>query len=475
MERHWKVLLLISVGSFAAFLDAPVVSIAFPAISKEFPESSPTMLAWVLDGYFIAFATFPVFGGKLADRYGRDRVFLSGVAAFTIASVVAGAAPSAGVLIAARVAQGLAAGFMYPAGQSLMLAAFPPERRKMAIGVLAAVVGLAIAISPTVGGALVDGLGWRWIFYINLALGVPALLYGVHLLRGSEHPTIDTPFPDTIGALLQGGSVGLLVLVILKYNDWGLGSPQSIAAIAVAMVATPVFLARSRRHPSPVIDVKLFRERAFAMGNVGSMLLAVAFYGIVINSVLFMTHVWGYSLVKTGVTFVPGALIGAVVGGPSGKISETRGPRVVAGTGALCAAAGLIYIVIAAGAEPHYVRDWLPGQLLYSGGATAAITALLGAAVTAAPPAEYANASGVNLTFRQIGGAVGVALTVAVTSGTAGTILDRTDTVFLIGAIACTAGAVSSLALRRPSPAGVPQPSAAPVLSASQTGPPTPS
>src|SRR5207248_1170824 len=126
---------------------------------------------WVLDGYFIAFATFPVFGGKLADRYGRGRVFLAGLAGFTIASVVAGAAPSVGVLIAARVAQGLAAGFMYPAGQSLMLGAFPLERRKMAVGVLAAVVGLAIAISPTLGGGIVNWLGWRWVFYLNLLLG----------------------------------------------------------------------------------------------------------------------------------------------------------------------------------------------------------------------------------------------------------------------------------------------------------------
>jgi len=438
VERHWKVLLLISIGSFAAFLDAPVVSVAFPAIAREFPGTSPNSLAWVLDGYFVAFATFPVVGGKLADRYGRDLVFLGGLAVFTIASAGAGAAPSPGVLIGARVAQGLAAGFMYPAGQSLMLAAFPPERRKMAIGVLAAVVGLAIAISPTIGGSVTDSLGWRWIFYINIPLGLVALAYGLRLLRGEDHPKDTGAFPDAFGALLQGTGIALVVLTILKYQDWG---------------ALPLFVARCRTHPSPILNLKLFRSRTFAVANVGSLAVAVAFYGIVINSVLFLTEVWGYSLLTTGITFIPGALIGAIVGGPAGKIAETSGPRIVAVAGATAAGLGLLYLVFSTGSQSHYVRDWLPGQLLYSAGVTAAITSLLGAAVTSAPPAEYANASGINLTFRQVGGAIGVAITVAVTSEGAGSFLDRSHAVFAVGTAACLVCAVTALMLRAPQPA----------------------
>jgi EmrB/QacA subfamily drug resistance transporter len=454
MERHWKILLLISVGSFTAFLDAPIVSIAFPAIAEDFPNSSATSLAWVLDGYFIAFAAVPVFAGKIADRYGRGRLFLGAIVAFTAVSVVAGAAPSTEVLIAARVGQGIAAGFMYPAGQSLLLAAFPAEKRKMALGVLAAVVGLAIAISPTLGGFVVDGPGWRWIFYLNVLLGGAALIYGMRLLSPEELRIArpGTAFPDAVGALLQGGAVALLVLLILRYESWGLTSTQSIVALAAALIAVPLFIQRCRSHPAPVLDLELFRDRTFATANVASMLLGVMFYGVIINAVFFQTTVWGYSLIESGLTFIPGALIGAVVGGPAGSIAEKRGPRVVAVVGSVVAFAGIVYWIVATTDEPNYIGAWLPAQLLWSAGATAAITALLGGALTAAPQEHYANASGINLTFRQIGGAVGVAIAVAVTAHGAGTILDRSHDVFVVMAVATALGGIVATALARPAP-----------------------
>jgi EmrB/QacA subfamily drug resistance transporter len=446
MQRHWKILLLISVGSFAAFLDAPVVSIAFPAIARDFKDTSATTLAWVLDGYFIAFATFPVFAGKLADRYGRGRLFLTALVAFTVISVAAGAAPSAGFLIAARVGQGIAAGFMYPAGQSLLLAAFPAEKRKMALGIVAAVIGLAIAISPTLGGYIVQGPGWRWIFYLNVVLGGGALLYGLRLLR-PEELRISRPgaaFPDIVGAVLQGGAVGLLVLLILRYDSWGLTSTQSIVALALLVVAAPLFIRRCMTHPAPVLDLGLFRDRTFTSANVASMALGVMFYGMIITAVFFQTAVWHYSLIQSGLTFVPGSIVGALVGPPAGSLAETRGPRVVAVVGSLIAVVGLVYWIVATSNEVNYLRDWLPAQLIWSVGATAAITALLGGALTSAPPEQFANASGINLTFRQVGGAIGVAVAVAVTAHGAGTLLDRTHDVFVVLAAATAIGGIVS-------------------------------
>jgi EmrB/QacA subfamily drug resistance transporter len=456
MDRHWKILLLISVGSFAAFLDAPVVSIAFPAITRDFKHSSPTTLAWVLDGYFIAFAAFPVFAGRLADRFGRGRLFLTAIAAFTLTSMLAGAAPSVGLLIFARVAQGVAAGFMYPAGQSLLLAAFPADKRKMALGVLAAVVGLAIAISPTLGGYIVEGPGWRWIFYINLITGAGAFAYGARLLRPEELriKAGQATFPDILGALLQGGAVALLVLVILKYDRWGAGDPRTIVALVLAVVAFPVFIARCRSHPAPVLNLELFRNRTFAMANVASLAFGMMFYGTIITAIFFQTAVWHFSLIESGLTFIPGALIGAVVGGPSGSLAETRGPRIVALAGSVTALVGILYWVAATGTGVDYVGAWLPGQLLWSAGATAAITALLGAALTSAPEAQYANASGINLTFRQVGGAVGVAISVAVTTTGAGSVLDRAHNVFVVMAAATAVGGIfaAGIAARQPAP-----------------------
>jgi EmrB/QacA subfamily drug resistance transporter len=446
LQRKWKILILAALGSFTSFLDAPVVSVAFPAIGETFAHTPATTLVWVLDGYFVAFAVFPVFAGRIADRYGASRTFIGGIAAFTAASVLAGGATSVGVLVAARFAQGIAAAFIYPSGQAVMLREFPPKERKMALGVLAAVAGLAISISPTIGGVLVDRLGWRWIFYINLAVGAATLLYAARLL-GTAAPAKEkrTAFPDALGALFQGVAVGCVVLLILKYETWGIGDWRTLFAVAAGALALLLLIQRSRTHASPVLDLALFKERTFVVANVGSLVFAITFYGMVIAWVLFMTSVWHYSLLTTGLTFVPGALVGAVVGGPAGRMAEERGPRNVASAGALAAAFGLALIVATTGHPAAYLTAVLPGQLLYCAGATAAITALLGAALTSAPPSRYALASGINLTFRQVGGALGVAAVAAIAANASGDMLTRTHLMFALGAGGALAAGLVSL------------------------------
>jgi EmrB/QacA subfamily drug resistance transporter len=434
VERKWKILILVALGSFTSFLDAPVVSVAFPAIGETFPHAPATSLVWVLDGYFVGFAVFPVFAGRIADRYGAPRTFIGGLAAFTAASVLAGAAGSVEMLVAARFAQGIAAAFIAPSGQAVMLREFPLNQRKMALGVLAAVAGLAISISPTIGGVLVDQLGWRWIFYINLAVGAATLLYAARLL-GTAAPAKQerSAFPDALGALFQGVAVGCVVLVILKYQTWGMGDWRTLAAVAAVALALPLLVRRSRTHASPVLDLALFRERTFVVANLGSLVFAMTFYGMVIAWVLFMTGVWHYSLLTTGLTFLPGALVGAMVGGPAGRIAEARGPRSVAIAGALAAAFGLALIIASTGQQAAYFSEVLPGQLFYCAGATAALTALIGAALTSAPPDQYASASGINLAFRQVGGALGVAAVAAIAATAGESMLARAHLMFAVG------------------------------------------
>lgn len=446
LERRWNVLLLVALGCFTSFLDAPVVSVAFPAIGRTFAHTSATTLAWVLDAYFVALAMFPVFAGRIAERYGGPRTFIGGVVAFTAMSALAGAATSVGVLIGARFAQGIAAAFIIPSGQALMLREFPPEERKMAVGVLAAIAGLAISISPTIGGVVVDGLGWRWIFYANLAFGAITLLYAVRLL-GTAGPVKEDrgSFPDVIGALLQGVAVGSVVLVILKYELWGAGDWRIIASVAAAAIALPLLLRRSRTHPSPVLDLQLFRNRTFAVANLGSLLFSITFYGTVISWVLFMTDVWHYSLLTTGLTFIPGALIGAAVGGPAGEFAEKHGPRGIAITGALVSTLGLALIIASTGQHPAFFTEVLPGSLIYSAGASAALSALLGASWTSAPPSKYAQASGINLALRQVGGALGVAVVAAIAANASGSLLTQTHLMFTVGAGAALTTAVVAL------------------------------
>jgi EmrB/QacA subfamily drug resistance transporter len=446
LERKWSVLILVALGCFTSFLDAPVVSVAFPAIGRTFAHTPTTTLVWVLDAYFVAFAMFPVFAGRIAERYGGPRVFISGVVAFMAASVVAGAATSVGVLIGARFAQGIAAAFIIPSGQALMLREFPSEERRMAVGVLAAVAGLAISISPTIGGVVVDGLGWRWIFYANLAFGAITLLYAVRLL-GTAGPAKEErgSFPDVLGALLQGVAVGSVVLVILKYELWGVGDWRILASVAAAAIALPLLLQRSRTHASPVLDLQLFRNRTFAVANLGSLLFAITFYGTVISWVLFMTDVWHYSLLTTGLTFIPGALIGAAVGGPAGEYAEKHGPRGVAIIGALASTSGLALVIASTGHRPAFFAEVLPGSAIYSAGASAAFAALLGAAWTSAPSSQYEQASGINLALRQVGGALGVAAVGAIVADASGSMLMRTHLMFTVGAGAALTTAVVAL------------------------------
>lgn len=436
-----------SVGAFMAFLDAPVVSIAFPDIARTFEQTSTTSTAWVLNAYFIAFAACLVIAGKLADRFGRRRVFLGGLTLFGAASALCGAAPSLDVLIAARALQGLAAALVVPAGQGLMLAAFPAGERKVAIGALAAVVGLATAASPSVGGAIVELSSWRWIFYVNVFVGLGAIAWGTRLLDRDE-PDANAALPDFAGALLQAVAVGFVVLGLLKQHDWGLGDERTLACFAIFAVALPLFLWRCARHPAPVLDLSLFRDRGIAVANAASVLFAVGFYAVTITCVLFFTLVWGYSTIETGLALTPGALAGMVAGGIAGRVTERRGPRGVAMLGGAMAAIGLVLIISMTGQRPDFVGDWLLGGLVYTAGAVTALTALIGAAVTTVEPERFAVVSGVNAAVRQVGGAVGVAAVVGlVGTPTLSNALDRTHDAFAVAAVALVAAVVVSVLL----------------------------
>jgi EmrB/QacA subfamily drug resistance transporter len=440
MERRWRVLLLISIGSFMAFLDAPIVSVALPAIHKSFVNEPSSTIAWVLDAYFIAFAAPLVVFGKLADRFGRRTVFVSGLSLFGIASVACGAAPSIGLLIAARVIQGTAAAMVVPAGQGLMLDEFSEDQRKTAIGILAAIVGLATAISPAIGGLIVDGLGWRWIFYINVGGAVAAVLWAMSLLQADVRQR-GAPLPDGLGAGLQAAAVALLCLAILKSSTWGLTDARTIGALLLAIAAFAWFLSRARTHPAPVLDLTLFRSRVFAFANASSLVFAIGFYGSMINGVLYLTSVWHYSILKTGLAFLSGSLFGAFWGRPAGQAAERYGPGPVIFIGSLLSGTGMLAITLSTGSTPHYVSDWLPGQLALGAGTVITLTGLVGGALTSAPPRQFALASGINSAIRQIGAAIGVALVAAIlTDATPANLLSREHSAFAVCVAALFAG-----------------------------------
>lgn len=450
MSRHWKILLLVSIGDFMAYLDAPVVSVAFPAIHSSYPHTSAITLAWVLDAYFVGFAAFLVIAGKLADRLGRRKLFLAGLWLLAVASVACAVAPSVNVLIAARTLQAAGAAFVIPGGLGLMLAQFDADERKTAVGIIAAIVGLGIAASPTVGGVVVDLLSWRWIFYIGAGVVLATAVFAhAELAKEPALANSGAEFPDRVGGVLQMVSLALIVLAILKRSTWGTTDVRTLATLIVGVAAFGLFVQRCLTHRSPVVDMHLFRNRTFAFANLGAFLFSVGFFAATITSVFFMTGVWHYSVLRAGLTFAPGAAMAAVVGGLAGKLAERYGSWKISVPGCIIAAVGLILIAAETGQKSAFASEWLPGQLTYSAGVGLALTGLVGAALTSIPPDQFALGSGVNAAIRQVGGALGVALAIAtVANAIGGDVLAHCQTSLIISAVAMLVTAAVAMGLR---------------------------
>lgn len=412
MAQRWKVFLVASAGALVAFLDVTIVSVAFPDIERDFSGASRSALAWVLSGYNIVFAALLVPAGRIADVVGRRKVFFAGLAAFTAASALCAAAPSAEALVAARVLQAAAAAAIIPTSLAFVLAEFPVGERATAAGLWGAAAAVSAAIGPTLGGLLV-GLGsWRLVFLVNLPIGIAALAYGARLLEEARGRR--APLPDALSVLLLVGAAGLLTLAIVRGNDWGWDDGRVLAALAGAAVLAPLLVARCRRHPSPVVEPGLMRERSTAVGNAGTLLFAAGGFGIILNNVLFLTTVWDYSGLETGLALTPAPLAMAAVAGPAGRAADRFGQRAVALPGALLFALGTLWLAAQTGPDPDFLGVWLPGVLVTGAGAGLAYPALGSAAIAVLPPESFGVGSAVNAMFRQIGAAVGFALVVAV-------------------------------------------------------------
>ncbi|NLT06930.1 MAG: MFS transporter [Solirubrobacterales bacterium] len=436
-------------GAFLAFLDTTIVNIAFPDIAASFPGVERDVLAWVLDGYFVVIAALLVPAGGLADRFGHRRIFLIGVGVFAVASVLCAAAPSLGTLIAARVVQGAGAALIAPASLAIVLDSFPSERRALGVGLWGAAAAAAAAVGPSLGGALVELSGWRLVFLVNIPLGAAILWAGARHLREREH--LDSRLPDLAGAGLLAAALALLTLAIVEGDDWGWTAPSTLAAFGAAALLLAAVAVRGRRHPRPIVEPELFAGRAFRVGNLGTLLFSAAFFSIVLGNVLFLTSVWGYSVLTAGLAVLPGPVATTIVSGPAGRLADRVGHRAVVLPGALLFAAGVL-VLRSAGAEPDYVGTWLPGTALTGIGIGLAFPTLGAAAVRDVPDDRYATASAVNAAFRQIGAVLGTAILIAIVGDPASLAetLAVADRAYLFAALAGALAGLVTLALGRP-------------------------
>lgn len=407
------VLLVASFGAFLAFLDATIVNVAFPNMRESFPEATISSLSWILNAYSIVFAAFLVVAGRLADLVGRRRAFTGGVLLFTLASVACAAAPSVEVLVAFRVVQALGAALLVPASLALVVDAFPRERRSHAIGLWGASAALAAGLGPPIGGALVEWQDWRWAFLVNLPFGLAALWAGRSMLVESRAPG-RRRLPDLLGASISAVMLGVLVLGIVKGQDWGWTSPATLACFVITLVLLGAFVVSSRRHRSPLLDPALLRVRAFVVGNLATIVAGVGFYGYLLTNILWLQYVWGYSILVSGLAVVPGAVVAALLASFLGPLAQRHGYRTVIVPGAIIWALAYAWYLTRVEVTPDFWGAWLPGQVLSGIGVGATLPVLGSAALAAVPGGRFATASAVNNSARQVGAALGIAVLVVI-------------------------------------------------------------
>ncbi len=419
------VLAIASLGAAVAFIDATIVNIAFPDIVRSFPGASVSTLSWVLNAYNIVFAAFLMAAAGIADLLGRRRVFVFGLALFTVGSLLCAIAPSADALIAFRVVQALGAAFLVPSALALVLNAFPPAHRSHGVALLSAVGAAAAGLGPSLGGLLVSASNWRLVFLVNVPIGVAAALLARRRLVESRAPG-RRRIPDLPGTLLFAIAIGALVLGVVKGQELGWSSVRTIGCLAVALAFGSAVIWRCRRHRSPVLDLSLLKIRTFSVANAMTVIGAAGFYGYTLANVLFLTGVWRYSVLQAGLALTVGPLVAVVVAGPASRLAQRIGPRPVLVAGGLLWGGAVMWFVERVGATPDFVGQWLPGMVLLGIGAGTLFPVLSGTAVASAPGGSLATATGMNSVARQVGAALGVAVVVAIigtlTPATAGAV-----------------------------------------------------
>jgi EmrB/QacA subfamily drug resistance transporter len=411
MERRWRVLMVVVVGVFMAGLDVFIVNIAFPQIQHDYPGTSLSSLSWILSSYTIVFAAFLIAAGRWSDAVGRKRAFLLGIGLFVAASAACAAAPSVPFLVGARAVQGLGAALLLPASLGLVLPEFAPEQRHVAIGIWAAVGGVAAAAGPPLGGLLVQA-GWRWVFLVNVPVGLAGLLAGWLVLREVRHP--ETEPPDVLGAGLLTVGVGTLVVAIVQGGSWGWTSARILGLLALATLLLASVARRIARHPAPIVEPALLRVRAFSAATLGSLLFFVGFAAMLLASVLFLTGIWHEPILRAGLMIAPGPAMAALTAVPAARLGSRVGPGRVGALGTLLFGLGGVLWIARLGAAPDYVGDYLPGMLIGGVGVGLVIPSLTGAVAATLPPARLATGIAVQTTGRQLGSALGFAILVAV-------------------------------------------------------------
>jgi len=404
MEQKWWTLLAVCIATFMLLLDITIVNTALPYIERGL-DASFTDMQWVIDAYALGLAGLLLTGGSLADRFGRRLVFVIGLGVFTGASLVCGLAGSPLMLNAARAVQGIGGALMFATALALLANAFGPNERGTAFGLWGATTGAAVAVGPLVGGALTEGLGWEFIFFVNVPIGIGAIAMTLAKVQESSDPAHGRI--DWAGLVTFSGGLTCLVFALIRGNAEGWGSVLILGLLAAAVVLLLAFVAAELRAQLPMFDLGLFRRPSFDGASIAAFVLSAAMFSMFLYLTLYIQNALGYSALQAGLRFLPVTLLSFVVAPVSGKLSERYGVRWFIAAGLALVGVGLLLM---RGIEPG--DDWtglLAGFMVAGGGIGLVNPAIATAAIAVVEPRRSGMASGINSTFRQVGIATGTA------------------------------------------------------------------
>ncbi|MCV7256262.1 MFS transporter [Mycolicibacterium fluoranthenivorans] len=449
--RPTATVLVASAAAFLASLDLFIVNIAFPEIRSAFGHADLAAMSWILNGYTVVFAAFLNPAGRLGDRYGHRRIFLCGLVVFTVASAACGLSGTFAILVAARVVQAVGAAMLMPSSLALLLAAVPASRRAIAVSTWSAVGAMAAALGPPVGGLLVE-LSWRWIFFVNVPLGLLALAAGPWVLAKSN--TTGVGVPDLFGALSLMLGVGALVWALIELPTAGWTATKVVSAGVFALCAMATAVWRSLRHPSPALDLAAIRVMPMWSSCLALLIFSAAFAAMLLGSVMFLTTVWGETPAVAGLCLSPGPIVVVIVSlTVAGRLIGKVGIGAVAAVGAILYVGGIVIWLCRVGASPEYVANFLPGQILTGAGVGLVIPSLSAVTGLALPSHRWGAGSALTNTARQLGTVLGTAVLTMIYQPGIDLTTVRRGWVFVAAAAGTAALIAAVLAVRwRPDP-----------------------
>jgi EmrB/QacA subfamily drug resistance transporter len=411
-RRQTWVMGLTAIASLMVALDVTVVATALSTIHRHL-GASIAQLEWTVNAYSLSFAVLLMTGSALGDRFGRRRLFAWGLALFVAASAACALAPNVGLLIAARAVQGAGAAVIAPVSLALLTAAFPPERRGTALGIFGGITGLAVLSGPVIGGAVTQGLAWQWIFWLNVPIGLLAIPLVLSRIEESRGPRTSLDIPGL--ALVTVSAFGI-VWGLVRGNAAGWGSLEVVGTLAAGVVLAVAFIGWERRSQEPMLPTRLFRSRAFGLGNATNFLLYGALFSAVFFIPQFLQTGLGEGPLETGVRLLPWTGTVFIISPLSGAMVDRIGERPLIVTGLLIQAAGMLWIALIARRGMSYPQ-LIPPLILAGAGISLAIPAAQNSVVSSVANDDIGKASGTYGTMRQLGGVFGVAIAVALFTG----------------------------------------------------------